>query len=219
MINGNGNIIADDGGRGTWVMQYRSKGQNNAAVPSLIFVNNEGNVVYNSGSDLSSLNGSLMSGFAINNDGDMMVINDGDGVLQFFNITWNGSVPTLTSNGMSYIADARSSVNAIYQMAFDWGGNLVCSGGNIGIYSIPTNDNQSTTPAKSSLTVTKGVSYQVGDVNCDGTVSIADVTKLIDYLLGNESQPFNRDAADVNGDSGITIADVTRLIDNLLGGN
>jgi hypothetical protein len=50
-------------------------------------------------------------------------------------------------------------------------------------------------------------------------VSIADVTKLIDYLLGNESQPFNRDAADVNGDSGITIADVTRLIDNLLGGN
>lgn len=219
MINGNGNIIADDGGRGTWVMQYRSKGQNNAAVPSLIFVNNEGNVVYNSGSDLSSLNGSLMSGFAINNDGDMMVINDGDGVLQFFNITWNGSVPTLTSNGMSYIADARSSVNAIYQMAFDWGGNLVCSGGNIGIYSIPTNDNQSTTPAKSSLTVTKEVSYQVGDVNCDGTVSIADVTKLIDYLLGNESQPFNRDAADVNGDSGITIADVTRLIDNLLGGN
>ena len=218
MVNGNGNIIADAGGRGTWVMQYRSKGQNLASVPSFIFVNNEGNVVYNSGSDLSSLNGSLMASFAINNNGDMMVINDGDGVLQFFNITWNGSVPTLTPNGMSYIADARSDVNAIYQMAFDWGGNLVCAGGNIGIYSIPTNDNQSTTPAKSSLSVTKGVCL-VGDVNCDGNVTISDVTKLIDYLLGTESEPFNRYAADVNGDSGITIADVTRLIDNLLGGN
>lgn len=217
MINGNGNIIADAGGRGTWVMQYRSKGQNLTSVPSLVFVDNGGNVVYNSGRDLSSLNGSLMSAFAINNSNDMMVINDGDGVLQFYDITWNGNTPALTSTGTTYTADARANNNAIYQMAFDWGGNLVCAGGNIGIYSIPTNDNQSTTPAKSSLTVTKGENYQTGDVNCDGNVSIADVSRLIDYLLGNDLPPFNYDAADVNGDSSITIADVSKLIDNLLG--
>ena len=219
MINGNGNIIADAGGRGTWVMQYRSKGQNLASVPSLVFVDNAGEVVYNSGRDLPSLNGSLMSGFAINNSNDMMVINDGDGILQFYNISWNGSTPTLTSNGTSFEADARSSVNAIYQMEFDWGGNLVCAGGNIGIYSMPTDDNQSTTPARAALTVTKGQAFVIGDVNCDGHMTISDVTTLISYLLGGDPQPIDLNAANVNGDDKISISDVTSLIDLLLNAN
>ena len=216
MINGNGNIIADAGGRGTWVMQYRYKGENKPAVPSLLFVDNGGNIAFNSGSDLPSLNGSLMSGFAINDDGDLMVINDGDGVLQFYHIEWSGNTPALTSTGVTYTADARANNNAIYQMAFDWGGNLVCAGKNIGIYSIPTDDNQSTTPARRALTVTKGQAYTFGDVNCDGRMSIADVTCLINHLLGGNPQPFNSDAADVNNDSRITIGDVTALINNIL---
>lgn len=56
-----------------------------------------------------------------------------------------------------------------------------------------------------------------GDVNDDGVVNIADVTTLIDHLLGNMPQPFDEQAADVNGDSVINIADVTALIDILLG--
>jgi hypothetical protein len=32
-------------------------------------------------------------------------------------------------------------------MAFDYAGNLVCAGGNIGIYSLPTEENIHTTPA------------------------------------------------------------------------
>ena len=56
-----------------------------------------------------------------------------------------------------------------------------------------------------------------GDVNGDEVVNIADVTVLIDYLLGNVPQSFNEQAADVNGDSVINIADVTALIDILLG--
>ena len=215
MINGNGNIIADAGGRGTWVMQYRSKGNSSHGVPTFLFVDNDGNIVYNGG-DLETLNGSLMSGFAINNSNDVMVINDGDGVLQFFDITWEGSTPILTHNGTSYVADARSGVNAIYQMAFDWGGNLVCAGGNIGIYSMPTNDNQSTTPAKSSLTITKGAAFMKGDVNCDGIVNVGDVTTLISYILGNDPQPVNVQAANFNGDGSINVADVTALITYIL---
>ena len=157
-----------------------------------------------------------MSGFAINDDGDLMVINDGDGVLQFYHIEWSGDTPALTSTGVTYTADARANNNAIYQMAFDWGGNLVCAGKNIGIYSIPTDDNQSTTPARKALTVTKGQAYTLGDVNCDGRLSIADVTCLINHLLGGNPQPFNSDAADVNNDSRITIGDVTALINSIL---
>ena len=217
MPNANGNIIADAAGRGTWVMQYRSKGQNLRANPSLIFVNNSGNIVYNSGIDLASLNGSLMAAFAINNAGDMMAINDGDGVLQFYDITWNGNTPVLTHNGMSFTADARANNNAIYQMAFDWGDNLVCAGSNIGIYSIPTTDNQSTTPAKAELTVTKGSAHRPGDVNCDGMVDVSDVTTLISYILGMDPHPINLSAANVNNDNSIDVSDVTTLITIILG--
>ena len=59
--------------------------------------------------------------------------------------------------------------------------------------------------------------FTVGDVNGDGTVNIADVTALIDYLL-DSSASVNVDAADVNGDGAVNIADVTALIDKLLGG-
>lgn len=56
----------------------------------------------------------------------------------------------------------------------------------------------------------------VGDANDDGTVSIADVSTIIDYLLGLDPEPFNEVNADING-GGITIADVSALIDILLG--
>lgn len=62
-------------------------------------------------------------------------------------------------------------------------------------------------------------SYKVGDVNKDGSVSIADVTALIDYLLGGDADDIDTTAANVNGDDGISIADVTALIDLLLSGN
>ncbi len=59
--------------------------------------------------------------------------------------------------------------------------------------------------------------YQIGDVNHDGNVTIADVTALIDYLLSDASAaPVE---GDVNGQGGVTIADVTALIDMLLSGN
>jgi hypothetical protein len=54
-----------------------------------------------------------------------------------------------------------------------------------------------------------------GDVNNDGDVTIADVTALIDYLLG-ANDDINVDAADCNTDNNISIADVTALIDYLL---
>lgn len=56
----------------------------------------------------------------------------------------------------------------------------------------------------------------VGDVNDDGVVNIDDVTSLIDYLLGQQSPPFNFQNADVDPDGSITIDDLTTLIDLLL---
>ena len=53
-----------------------------------------------------------------------------------------------------------------------------------------------------------------GDVNHDGNVTIADVTALIDYLLG--AAEYCPICSDVNEDENVSIADVTALIDMLL---
>ena len=58
--------------------------------------------------------------------------------------------------------------------------------------------------------------YELGDVNHDHSVSIADVTALIDYLLDGDPTPINILAADVNQNQDVTIADVSALIDMLL---
>ena len=55
---------------------------------------------------------------------------------------------------------------------------------------------------------------QVGDVNGDGEVNIADVTELIDILLG--SLPTDITVADIDKDGEVTIGDVTELIDYIL---
>ncbi len=57
----------------------------------------------------------------------------------------------------------------------------------------------------------------LGDVNEDGFVTVADVTVLINYVLGGRPQPFNEINANVNGDSVISIGDVTALIGLVLG--
>ena len=73
-----------------------------------------------------------------------------------------------------------------------------------------------TSVASAYADVTGTVSARVGDVNMDGSVSIADVSSLIDYLLTGNVSPFDSNAADLNGDEHITIADVSSLIDYLL---
>ena len=151
-LNTNGNVVADPAGHGVWVSQYRSAGNNASGVPSLMFVDNDGNVTFNSGrapyGDM--LNGSDRAGFAVNDASNLLVINDGSDVLQFFDLTWDGNTPDISPK-FSY----KTGQGAIFQMAFDYAGNLVCAGGNIGIYSIPGNygngsgveSNVSTTPS------------------------------------------------------------------------
>ncbi len=56
----------------------------------------------------------------------------------------------------------------------------------------------------------------LGDVNGDGTLSIKDVTELINYLLAGEQPGFNAANADVNQDGKISISDVSGVISIVL---
>ena len=65
-----------------------------------------------------------------------------------------------------------------------------------------------------------GPAILFGDVNRDKQITIADVTALVNIILGKDAtQPYQYDhrAADVNQDGTITIADVTSLVNIILG--
>ncbi len=56
--------------------------------------------------------------------------------------------------------------------------------------------------------------YQLGDVNQDGYINVADVTTLIGLILDNTA--YDPDVADVNHDGSLNVADVTTLIAMIL---
>lgn len=61
----------------------------------------------------------------------------------------------------------------------------------------------------------------LGDVNLDGYVTIADVTALVNIILGKddvEPYKYSHTAADTNRDTAISIADVTALVNYILKG-
>ena len=67
---------------------------------------------------------------------------------------------------------------------------------------------------------------QVGDANGDGTISIADITAILDYLSVTEEEQAQmiadrtvvEDALDADGSGSISIADVTAVLEIIAGG-
>ncbi len=59
-------------------------------------------------------------------------------------------------------------------------------------------------------------SYLRGDVDCNGTIDIADVTALIDYILSKDPTGISLQAGDCDLDGEISISDVTSLTDYIL---
>lgn len=59
------------------------------------------------------------------------------------------------------------------------------------------------------VSVVNGGNHIVGDVNCDGHVTSADITALFNYLLSNDETFIA--TSDVNGDGSVTSADVTAV--------
>jgi uncharacterized protein (TIGR02145 family) len=58
-----------------------------------------------------------------------------------------------------------------------------------------------------------------GDSNCDGIVNVLDVLTTINYILGNNPQPFCFDNADVNADGTLDVIDVIGTVDIVLSGS
>ena len=88
------------------------------------------------------------------------------------------------------------------------------------LFSCYTEDSTTGHQAQIYRKVEQATPTEVGDINRDGQVSIADVTALVNIILGKDSTvpyQYDHDAADVNTDGGISIADVTALVNIILG--
>jgi hypothetical protein len=155
------------------------------------------------------LTGTQYAAGAFNAEGNMMVVNQPDGTLKFFSVDYNeAGVPDV-----QYLYEYKAGVgNLVTQINFDYAGNLFVSGSKLAILSIPTEDNQATTPAKKEMIIVKGQTNN-GDVNNDGEVDVRDITALIDVIMNSIT---DNPRADVNNDSEIDVRDITALIDIIM---
>jgi hypothetical protein len=160
----------------------------------------------------------------------------------------NGFYGMSVSKPVSISGGVKLNATGSYGISHSTNGTITVSGastkitakGTTASYSCPTtlNDglaitepagayfNSSGTVVSSSGTVVKNQYVVIskptvtrGDVNGDGSVNIADVTKLIDYLLSSNATGVDLSASDCNQDGSVNISDVTKLIDYLLGGS
>ena len=144
---------------------------------------------------------------------------------------WPGQVVTDTKvvNGVKFYYKTFTITGAQYYLnfVFSQGGSTASSHQTVDVNNVRSTVFFEVTSTTNKYTVSDvtdvylpylDIVVLVGDVNGDNGVTIADVTALIDYLLGSDVT-INLDAADVNNDTNVTIADVTALIDMLLNGD
>ena len=65
----------------------------------------------------------------------------------------------------------------------------------------------------------KLVNANMGDVNGDGLISVADVMAMVNHILGGNSDNFYKENADINYDGQISIADVMELVNWMINGS
>ena len=68
-----------------------------------------------------------------------------------------------------------------------------------------------------TVTYSNGGSIILGDADGDGEVSIADVTKVVNYILTNETTGLIFENADVDGSGTLDINDISGIVAIILG--
>ena len=54
-----------------------------------------------------------------------------------------------------------------------------------------------------------------GDANGDGTVDDADITEVVNYIMGSPSEKFNEEGADANQDGTVNTADIVTIVNTI----
>ena len=109
---------------GAWYCQHRRNDWDVKESRSLMFFGNDGERKYCS-TDEDVIYGSCGSGIAVNKEETLLAMASGLGGIMFFDITWNGDVPTLTHK----YSCALNYNDVVTTLNFDYNGNLVATVG------------------------------------------------------------------------------------------
>ena len=141
--NAHGNVWVTS--KGFFVSQnvtFNSSNGNPETHDELQFYNHDGTKLY-----ASNQYGTDGGGFVVSPDENVLILNDRTNNFKIFDITWNGTTPTLALR-----TTYTHGLGAIRQMNWDYAGNLVCSGDDgIHIFTVPTNDNTTLVPARATV--------------------------------------------------------------------
>ena len=184
--------------RGAWVCQLRNDKANFISHPSLTFYPSDNTTpptIFSESTDPNQpggifsdnelIHGSFGSAIAVSKDEKLLAMVGGTGNIMLFDITWNGSVPTL-SNKRDHTVVEDDGVNAsgwdlptITTLNFDYAGNLVATLGEtyndasdqheVAIFTLPKTENEIDVPSRFS----QRVPSLVEDDQCT-SIAIAD---------------------------------------------
>lgn len=82
-------------------------------------------------------------------------------------------------------------------------------------YVVEYKEDLSVMPAQD--VVLQAVLIEMGDVNTDGVVDIADAVCIVNYVVGKPNTTFIEAAADANSDGDVDIADAVRIVNFVVG--
>ena len=136
---------------GYWVTCYRSP--SSTANPFVAFINNDNEVKFNYDSYFNANINSRNGAIAVDEKTKTVAVSANTSVVVFqYTIAEDGSVTASNSNTYSITSNHQRPSD----MAFDYAGNLYCITAykeTLSVWSVPTDNNTCTTPAKSNLLV------------------------------------------------------------------
>lgn len=114
----------------------------------------------------------------------------------------------------------KNNSGAIANVTLDVANTLDLGDYDVDIYDIVLTEENGLRIAPFSVegTITL-VDAEVGDANHDGTVDVADIIAVANYILGHPSSNFDETAANVNGDAYVDVADIIGIANLILHGN
>ena len=196
LINTNVDIVATQ--NGFFASQVRYTGNNSESVPAFIYVDDNDNILYNSGAT-TIVNG-CCGAIAVNNDSSLFAIATPDEGIVIFALSWNENGEPAFTKLYTLPSSISSGTNSeLTQLEFDIAGNLHAFLRNDGyrVYALPKESPKAVTAAKKHLII-KGTTSGVENI------SINENNSPIKYynLQGTEiTNPSNGIFIKVQGNS------------------
>ena len=120
-----------------------------------------------------------------------------------------GDTSEITASGQGTISYISSNTNVA---TVNTSGIVTGISAGTATITVTATGNNNYNEASKTFTVLVKNSHVLGDVNCDGVISIADATTLQKYLANIvDFDDEQLDVADTNGDGSVSIADATQI--------